>query len=140
MNLFNIEAHLRNLPKKELQDVLNQNPSYVFFQTSQQHAITYLGVPATGGRTIATDKRYFPKGALALLKFEKPVFQPSDAAQPSSSIPVSRFVLDQDIGGAINGGGRVDLFWGQGNESKRHAGVMKNNGNLFYLAPKRRAP
>jgi membrane-bound lytic murein transglycosylase A len=55
---------------------------------------------------------------------------------PSSSEPIGRFVLDQDIGGAITGGGRLDLFWGRGVEAKRYAGAMKTTGRLYYLGPK----
>jgi membrane-bound lytic murein transglycosylase A len=137
MNMHTIEAHLRKLPREEMQKYLNKNPSYVFFRTAEQNAITYLGVPATAGRTIATDRRYFPKGALAILSFEKPVFSTPNDTSPASFEKVNRFVLDQDVGGAINGGGRVDLFWGQGDLSKRYAGVMQGSGSLYYLAPKR---
>ncbi|MEO5970247.1 MAG: MltA domain-containing protein [Bdellovibrionia bacterium] len=139
LNLYTIENYLRKLPKEEMQSYLNKNPSYVFFRNSEQRAITYLGVPGTGGRTIATDPKFFPKGALAFLSFDKPVFPMPESEKPSSFEPVSRFVLDQDIGGAITGGGRVDLFWGSGEESKRYAGVMKSFGTLYYLAPKRPA-
>jgi membrane-bound lytic murein transglycosylase A len=137
LNLYTIENYLRKLPKAEMQVFLNKNSSYVFFQISDQRAITYLGVPSTGGRTIATDRRFFPKGALAFLGFNKPVFSSGDNIAPTSFEPVSRFVLDQDIGGAITGGGRVDLFWGSGDESKRYSGAMKSSGTLYYLAPKR---
>jgi membrane-bound lytic murein transglycosylase A len=137
MNLHTIEAYLRKLSKEELQSFLNMNPSYVFFQTSSESAVTYLGVPATDGRTVATDQRYFPKGALGFLQFEKPVFESPDALLPVKAERVGRFVLDQDIGGAITGGGRLDLFWGRGAEAKRYAGAMKTSGRLYYLAPKR---
>lgn len=137
MSLQTIEKFLRGLPKNRLQNYLNKNPSYVFFKTSEDHAITDLGVPATEGRTIATDKRFFPKGALALLSFSKPTFESSEEIAPTSFQSVTRFVLDQDIGGVITGGGRVDLFWGQGDQSKRFAGVIKQVGKLYYLAPKR---
>lgn len=137
MSLQTIEKYLRNLPKDKLQSYLNKNPSYVFFRNSENHAITDLGVPATGGRTIATDKRFFPKGALALLSFNKPIFANSEDSVPSSFQPVTRFVLDQDLGGVITGGGRVDLFWGQGDQSKRFAGIIKQTGKLYYVAPKR---
>src|SRR5690606_20192400 len=136
LNLHGIEAYLRSLPPKELQDYLNRNPSYVFFQKLDRSALTYLGIPATDGRTIATDRRYFPKGALAFLSFDKPRFDPPDSLRVAEEgEPVSRFVLDQDIGGAITGGGRVDLFWGRGPEAKKFAGVMKTTGRLLYLVP-----
>ena len=33
--------------------------------------------------------------------------------------PISRFVLNQDTGGSIRGPGRVDLFFGQGDDGRR---------------------
>lgn len=135
MNLHTIEAYLRKLSKPALQKVLNQNPSYVFFKTTEASALTYLGIPAVDGRTIATDKRYFPKGALGFISFEKPHFSNPGEIVPSSTVPSGRFILDQDIGGAIQGGGRLDLFWGRGAEAKLYAGAMKNRGKLYYLAP-----
>lgn len=136
MNLHTIEAYLRKLPREEMQRILNLNPSYVFFKPLEESALTYLGVPATDGRTIATDAGFFPKGALAFLSFEKPRFTAPGELVPAGGEPVARFVLDQDIGGDIRGPGRVDLFWGRGMEAKLYAGAMKNRGRLYYLVPK----
>ncbi|MEW6057605.1 MAG: MltA domain-containing protein [Bdellovibrionota bacterium] len=141
LTLHSIERYLRGLPVAEMRKILYQNPSYVFFHLLEgdaKGALTYLGVPATAGRTIATDPKYFPKGALAFLVSTKPKFDSIESTTPSSWEPLARFVLDQDIGGAIVGGGRVDLFWGRGAEAKQYAGVMKQSGKLYYLAPKKR--
>lgn len=131
-----IETYLRSLPPAEMQQYLNLNPSYIFFKVMDKPAITYLGVSATEGRTIATDPKYFPKGALGFLVAQKPRFASPKDTVPASWEPLARFVLDQDIGGAITGGGRLDLFWGRGDEAKQHAGVIKQHGNLYYIAPK----
>ena len=127
VNLDTIEAYLRKQSPEEQQKLMNLNASYIFFIESDEPAITKLGVPATDGRTIATDSRLFPKGALAFL---------TTAAPSPTGAPLSRFVLDQDIGGAISGPGRLDLFWGRGDEAKRAAGRIKLRGRLVYLAPK----
>jgi membrane-bound lytic murein transglycosylase A len=50
--------------------------------------------------------------------------------------PVSRFVLNQDTGGAIRGAGRVDVFWGRGNDAELAASEMKQLGDLYFLVPK----
>ena len=49
---------------------------------------------------------------------------------------MTRFVLNQDTGGAIRGPGRVDLFWGRGPEAELAAGLMKQPGALYFLAPR----
>ncbi len=136
LNLHSIEAYLRKLPPSSMQALLNKNPSYVFFKSFNKSATTSLGVPATNGRTIATDSRYFPKGALAFLLFDKPKFENNETLETSGSERVGRFVLDQDVGGAITGPGRADLFWGRGADAKRYSGVIKSNAMLYYLTPK----
>ena len=135
MTLQSIEAHLSTLAHHQQQALFNKNPSYVFFKKLDKNALTYMGIPASAGRTVATDARFFSKGALALLSFGKPVFSSSMEARPHFHRPVSRLVLDQDVGGAIKGGGRLDLFWGRGSEAKQHAGVLNGLGQLLYLAP-----
>lgn len=136
LNLSSIENYLKKLTPSERQALFNRNPSYVFFRASDQSAMTYFGAPATDGRTIATDPKLFPKGTLAFLVGTQPKFSGPDLSQPSEFVPMSRFVLDQDIGGAIQGPGRLDLFWGRGEEAKRSAGFIKQHGTLYYLVPK----
>lgn len=134
-----IEHALRSMSSHERDSYLFKNPSYVFFNRSEKRAITSLGVPATPGRTIAVDPRYAPKGALAVLTFQKPVFSPqhSPGDEPISYNKVSRFVLDQDSGGAITGTNRVDLFWGRGDSAKQYAGIIQDTARIVYLLPKR---
>lgn len=130
-----IEDHLRAAGPEEARRLMNLNPSYVFFRKLQGSGVTYFGTEVAPGRTIATDQKFFPKGSLAYLEFEKPLFATRESKEPSGWEKVSRFVLDQDTGGAIRGPHRVDLFWGRGAEAKQSAGVMKGKGRLVYLVP-----
>ena len=136
MSLQAIDQHLRTLPMEERLRVMSLNPSYVFFRELDSLSIGYLGTEVTAGRTIATDARFFPKGTLGYLDVPAPQFASGQDSVPSSWHPQPRFVLDQDTGGAIRGGGRVDLYWGEGPSAKQAAGVMKENGRLVYLVPK----
>ena len=136
MSMQAIEAYLRTLPKKEMQKVLNQNPSYVFFQILSGKPLTYLGTETVDGRTVATDNNFFPKGTLAFLEFEKPIFETIESTEPKAWVKSARFVLDQDTGGAIRGPGRLDLYSGSGSIAEQFSGVMKNPGRLHYLVPK----
>lgn len=135
MTMQKIEAHLRGLAPKERDELLAKNPSYVFFQKNKQNALTYLGVPATAERTIATDAKFFPKGAIAILSYQVPEFGATHE-NPTAWKSTTQLVLDQDVGGAIRGPDRVDFFWGRGDEAKRSAGLIKQMGSLVYLAPK----
>lgn len=136
LTLATLETYLRKLSAKDLQSLLNQNTSYVFFKRqNSEKAITTFGTPAIDGRTIATDGAIFPKGLLGYLMFEKPVFK-SGTDEVLRMDETSRLVMDQDTGSAIKGTGRIDLFWGKGNEAKKYAGVIKGPAKLMYLLPK----
>jgi membrane-bound lytic murein transglycosylase A len=87
-------------------------------------------------RTIATDQFFFPKGTMGFLEIDLPVFADANALEPAAWEPKPRWIFDQDTGGAIRGGGRVDLYMGQGEEPARQAGVMKRAGKLWMIAPK----
>jgi len=130
-----LEAYLRSLPANEAKKIMDQNPSYVFFEKTTG-ARTLLGVEATGGRTIATDAHFFTKGALAYLEFQTPVFASQEATNPDHFQTTHRLVVDQDTGGAIRGPGRVDLFVGGGPDADRESGGMRQHGRLYYLIPK----
>lgn len=136
MSLQTIEAYLRTLSKKDAQKLMNFNPSYVFFQKIDSRPLSYLGTEVVDGRTVATDANLFPKGTLAYLEFEKPIFEDSKSSEAKAWTKSSRYVLDQDTGGAIRGPGRLDLYAGGGEEAEQFAGVMKNPAKLFYLVPK----
>lgn len=133
-----VEAALREMSVQERDELIYRNPSYVFFKKSPQRAITSLGVPATPGRTIAADPKYAPKGALALLSFSKPILSDDSpsTSEPTREVEITRFVLDQDSGGAITGTDRVDLFWGRGDEAKRYAGIIQHPARIVYLVPR----
>lgn len=136
LTLHSLETYLRKLPPKELQSLLNQNTSYIFFKRqNSEKAITTFGTAAVDGRTIATDGDIFPKGLLAYLSFEKPVFKPG-TEEVARMDETSRLVMDFDTGSAIKGTGRIDLFWGKGAEAKKYAGVIKGPAKLMYLLPK----
>lgn len=117
----------KNLDK--LRDLLNSNPSYVFFRELPEDLpgpLGAMGVPIMAERSIAVDPRYIPLGA--------PVFL--SATYPNSKKPLQRLMMAQDTGGAIKGAVRADFFWGAGNEAGKQAGAMKQQGKLWVLMPK----
>ena len=115
----------------QLDRYLSRNQRFVFFQeTHGSPAIGTLSVPVTAGRSIATDKSIMPPGALALIHLPLPYRTETDQWR---SRQVSRYVLDQDTGGAIRGPGRVDLFVGTGADAGRQAGLINTGGHLYYL-------
>jgi membrane-bound lytic murein transglycosylase A len=117
--------------------VLDYNESYVFFRFLKGASEGSLGRPVTPGRSIATDARLFPKAGLAFIHTERPVRLADGTVQWR---PLSRFVLNQDTGGAIRGAGRVDVYWGPGPDAELAAGMMKQKGRLLFLVPRETGP
>ena len=132
MSLDFLKKYLKGHPE-ESDAVMNYNESYVFFKVEDDGPYGCLGVPVTGERTIATDKLMYPPGALAFIDTEAPLHLPDGSVGWG---PYRGFVMDQDSGGAINGPGRVDIYFGSGEQAAFRAGYMKRSGRLYYLAGK----
>jgi len=133
LSMQGIRKTLRDNPD-QLREILYYNESYVFFRTVGEGPVGSIGVALTGGRSIATDPAVFPRGALAFVKTRKPEIGPKGDIR--SWVPFSRFVLNQDAGGAITGAGRVDLFCGRGREAEIAAGHLREEGELYFLVLK----
>jgi len=136
LSMQGIKKTLRENPD-QIREILYYNESYVFFRTVGEGPVGSIGVALTGGRSIATDPAFFPRGALAFVRTRKPDIGPNGEIR--SWEPFSRFVLNQDAGGAITGPGRVDLFCGRGREAEIAAGHLKEEGELYFLVLKREA-
>lgn len=125
-----IKAWLAANPSRQ-QELLNSNPSYVFFKEEKvldpnQGPRGAQGVPLTPQRSIAVDPHFIPLGV--------PVFLAT--TQPNSVKNLQQLVVAQDTGGAIKGAVRADLFWGFGNDAGEKAGRMKQRGTMWVLLPK----
>jgi membrane-bound lytic murein transglycosylase A len=113
------------------QELLNANPSYVFFREEKltdpnKGPKGSLGVPLTPQRSIAVDVQFIPLGV--------PVFLAT--TQPNSEAALQRLMLAQDTGGAIKNAVRADYFWGFGKQAGEYAGRMKQRGAMWILLPK----
>ncbi len=125
-----IKAWIAAHPARQ-QEVLNANPSYVFFREEKlidpgKGPKGALGIPLTAQRSIAIDAQFIPLGA--------PVFLAT--TQPASETPLQRLMLAQDTGGAIRNPVRADVFWGFGAAAGELAGKMKQRGRMWVLLPK----
>ena len=114
-----------------LQELLNANPSYVFFKEEKildagKGPRGALGVPLTAQRSIAIDPQFIALGA--------PVFL--STTRPNSDLPMRQLMVAQDTGGAIRNPVRADFFWGFGDEAGELAGKMKQAGQMWVLLPK----
>ena len=117
--LPDVRRALEALPAAEQAAILAADERYTFFRLAEGGPVGSLGVDLTPGRSIATDPRLVPPGALAYL------------ATPS----LRRFVVSQDAGAAIVGA-HADLFLGAGADAEERAGGMHERGDLYLLLPR----
>ena len=111
----------------EGRDLLNHNPSYVFFREiteldPEDGPLGAMNRPLTAGRTLAVDPEVVPLGA--------PVWLEKDGADP-----IRRLMVAQDTGSAVKGAQRADVFYGSGDEAGAAAGIVRDAGRMVVFLP-----
>ncbi len=129
-----IKAWAARNPQR-LNQLLEQNPSFVFFRELPLGDPAVgpkgaLGAPLTPHASLAVDTRFIPLGAPVLLR----------STDPSTGAAFTRPMMAQDTGAAIRGPLRFDYFWGFGAEAGEKAGRQKHEGSAWVLTPKGFAP
>ena len=115
----------------QLQFVLNQNASYIFFQRSKvEAAVGSVGVPLTPAHNLAIDPEYIPYGSLLWLEAD-------DEVPDQTDVKIRDLFVALDTGSAIKGAVRGDVFWGRGAEAGKKAGQMKNRGQYYLFLSSR---
>jgi membrane-bound lytic murein transglycosylase A len=110
---------------------MQKNPRYIFFRELDasnglpEGPAGALGVTLTPTRSIAVDPAFMPLGVPVWLDTHAP-----------DGTPLQRLMVAQDVGSAIKGPIRGDLFWGTGEPALEFAGRMKNSGRYYVLLPK----
>lgn len=112
----------------DAQDLMNMNPSYVFFTERTELAgdsgpIGAMGAPVTAGRSLAVDPAFHPLGA--------PIWVETDG-----EVATHALMIAQDVGGAIKGAQRADVFVGSGDAAGEIAGPYRRGGRMVTLLPK----
>ncbi len=125
-----IRAWVRNNPSAG-RDLMNTNPSYVFFRkigdlVASEGPIGAMGRSITTLRSVAIAPKFTPLGA--------PVWIEKDGRNP-----IRRLMMAQDTGGAIKGMQRADIFYGTGDGAGDAAGTVKDGGRMILLLPIDRA-
>ena len=129
-SLAGIQEWARTHPKR-INEMLNQNPSYVFFRElplgdANAGPLGALGMALTAGFSVAVDPVYTPLGAPVVLS----------STHPGTRAALTRMVFAQDTGSAIRGPARVDLYWGTGRNAGDLAGRSRDEATVWMLLPK----
>lgn len=115
----------------KLEALLNANPSVVFFKENkvlrpQEGPMGAMGVPLTGGLSLAIDREKVPYGSPLWIESSNPV----------NNAAIAHGMLAQDTGGAIRGRIRADYFWGTGDEAGEAAGLTRQPLKMWLIWPK----
>lgn len=110
--------------------VMWQNASYVFFREltgrEARGPLGALNAQLTSGRSLAVDPAYHALGL--------PIYVNAPAAAPLTSF--RRLMIAQDVGSAIKGPERGDIYFGSGDAAGRVAGATKRPGAFIVLLPR----
>jgi len=129
-----IRSYLRDHPE-DLLRILHHNPRFIFFNWGDTLGPRgSSGLVLTPGRSIAIDNTVLPNNVIGYLATTKPVM--NREGEITGWTTLKRFVFPQDSGSAIEGAGRVDLFWGHGRYAELAANNMKEKGKLYFLVKK----
>ncbi len=112
--------------------IFRENKSYIFFRVVHGDGpLGSLGVALTPERSLAVDPLFVPLGAPVWLATHTP-----DPTGGQGTNPLAGLYVAQDVGGAIKGPNRIDVFWGAGQKARVMAGGMAAQGVLTLLLPK----
>jgi len=129
MSMVTIRDWLRENGDQAM-DLMNKNTRYIFFRkldqlSAEDGPLGAQGVPLTTGRSLAVDPRFVPLGVPLWL----------DTTDPDGA-PIQRLMVAQDVGSAIIGPVRGDIFWGHGEDAFLKAGRMRHQGKYFLFIPR----
>ena len=112
--------------------IMWQNASYVFFRELKgeeaKGPLGAMNAPLTAGRSLAVDTLYHALGT--------PIYVTAGAGDGGKAVPFHRLMVAQDVGSAIRGPERGDIYFGSGDAAGELAGATKRAGNFIVLMPK----
>ncbi|MFA5901751.1 MAG: MltA domain-containing protein [Hyphomicrobium sp.] len=112
------------------QKVMWQNKSFIFFRELDggEGPMGAMSVPLTAGRSLAVDTGFHTLGT--------PIYLSVPAlAHTTKNGSFNRLMVAQDVGSAIKGPERGDIYFGSGEKAGKMAGTTKHAGNFYVLLP-----
>lgn len=133
IDMDRVKAWLRADPERG-RALMQENLSYVFFRVlseteARDGPLGAAGVSLTPGRSLAIDTAHHGLGT--------PVFVTTADLNTDEGQPFRRLMIGQDVGSAISGSQRGDIFWGTGEGAGAIAGRTRHKARFHALLPKR---
>lgn len=136
MNLQNLGRWLR-ADRERGRKAMWRNPSFVFFRelagVEAGSAMGALEIPLTAGRSLAVDTAFHALGTPVWVAAESLAHA---GAATRGQGGFNRLMIAQDVGSAIRGPERGDIYFGAGARAGRLAGVTKHPGVFVVLLAK----
>lgn len=131
VTMQSIRAWMAAAGPAEAAALMARNPSYVFFRLLPElppasGPVGALGVSLTPMRNVAVDRAHVALGLPVWLNGRDPI----------TGGPLRRLAVAADVGGAIRGPARADLFTGWGVEAAERAGRMRERAEVYALVPR----
>jgi len=116
--------------KERGQKVMWQNQSFIFFREldGSEGPMGAMQVPLTAGRSLAVDTGYHALGTPIYLSVP-------ELGHGGKGRGFNRLMVAQDVGSAIKGPERGDIYFGSGAKAGKQAGTTRHAGNFFVLRP-----
>ena len=133
ISMESIKIWLANNPEQGV-DLMQKNKSYVFFKEDARNNNEPIGaqeIELTAEGSIAVDPIFTPLGSIVWVDGEHPLGK-SECKQQR----LRKLLVAQDVGGAIKGALRGDLYCGSGDTAGRFAGNLKSSCKFYIFTPK----
>ncbi len=124
VSMASIRQVLETYPELR-QELLDSNPSYVFFALQDDGPFGSMGKKLTPWVSLASDPKVFPWSSLLAFSVEL----------PNNSGMLQGVGLPQDTGGAIKNL-HLDLFCGAGEKAEAISGFLQKMGQVWLLVSK----
>ncbi len=131
MSMEGIKSWIKADPERGKR-LMWENKSYVFFEERKGAAaldgpVGAQGVALTPGRSLAVDPSFHALGT--------PIFVIAEELNDDAKKPFRRLMVAQDVGSAIRGPERGDIYWGSGDKAGAIAGTTMAKSVFIVLKP-----
>lgn len=128
MSLKAIKDWVAQNSEEDVLELLNQNPSFVFFHPKAADPVTgTAGIPLLSGASVAADREYLPMGSVLLAEVPQ-----LDEEGNWNGKHILKLLMALDTGGAVKKN-HLDLYHGMGDKAGTQAGHYKHFGRVWKL-------
>ncbi len=122
--------HYTDDKTKAIEYIKGSADNAVFQETEDHQFHGAQDVTLTPGYSMAVDREWIPLGT--------PLWLSTNIRQDFSkqAQPFNRLMVAQDIGSAIRGAVRGDMYWGPGQKATKIASNIRNQGSYWLLLPR----